>query len=99
MRNKDKFFYKLKDGITPFPGEDSIYYREPWVIFVNLILKIIQPWTDSPFLVSALDDGETDPHFHGYTVKRVQFGSGYFGRIKSSFLSGTLMVPYYKGDK
>lgn len=48
MRNKDKFYYKLKDGVTPYPGSDGIYYREPWVIFANLILKIIQPWTDSP---------------------------------------------------
>lgn len=100
MRNKDKFFYRLKDGIEPIPGNDGICYREPWVIVANLILKILQPWTDSPFLVCATStsDGK-DPHFEGYTVKRVQCVVGYFERAKDSIFSGALVVPYYKGDK
>lgn len=100
MRNKDKFYYRLKDGITTYPGSDGIFYREPWVIVANLILKILQPWTDSPFLVCAASDSDDkDPHFDGYAVKRVRLGSGYFGRIKNSIFSGSIMVPYYKGDK
>ena len=59
MKN-DKYYYKVKDNVVLAKGVDKIIYRVWWMVLVNLILKIIQPFTKKPFLISVkstIDEG------------------------------------------
>ena len=48
MKN-DKYYYKVKDNVVLANGVDKIIYRVWWMVLVNLILKIIQPFTKKAF--------------------------------------------------
>lgn len=68
------------------------------MVAVNLLLKILQPFTHDPFLLiveSEMDD-DGNPHFIRYCFGRTHFDDGYFERIKSSVLSGGYIERYYK---
>ena len=92
----DKFYYKLKPGVNVPPGNDGIYYREPALIFLNLLLKILQP-VKRPFLLCSISIYEDDkPHFDGYGFRRVELFDGYFARIKSVFITYKLVEKFYK---
>ncbi len=95
---KDRYYYKLKEGINPVEGSDGIFYREPILIIVNFILKLVQPFTDKPFLLcsSTQKDDNGNPHFDGYSFRRVKVFDGYFMRLKSSIVSKNLVVKFYE---
>ena len=100
MSNNDKNYYRLKDDIDWDGGKkyNRIIYRTWWMVAVNLLLKILQPFTHDPFLVnveSEMDDDE-NPHFIRYCFTRTRIDDRYFERIKSSFLSGRYIERYYK---
>lgn len=82
-------------------GADGIIYRVWWMVLVNLLLKIIQPFTKYPFLVNVVstEDDYGDPHFDGYTFKRTHCRDGYFERIKASLFSGRYADKFYKEGK
>lgn len=95
----DKFYYKLKPGLNVPPGNDGIYYREPALIFLNLLLKILQP-VKRPFLLCSISIYEDDkPHFDGYGFRRVELFDRYFARIKSVFITYKLVEKFYKEEK
>lgn len=92
----DKFYYKLKPDVNLPPCNDGIYYREPALIFLNLLLKILQP-VRRPFLLCSISIYEDDkPHFDGYGFRRVELFDGYFARIKSVFITYKLVEKFYK---
>lgn len=97
MKN-DEYYYKVKDGVVLEKGVDKIIYRVWWMVLVNLILKIIQPFTKNPFLIvveSTIDDNG-NPHFEKYCFSRTHFRDGYFERIKGSLFSGRFAEKFYK---
>ena len=97
---KDRWYYKLVDGIQPVEGSDGIYYREPWIIVANFILKLLQPFSHKVWVVCAVSDvDDGDPHWTGYGFKRLDFIDGYFYRLKSHVISHKLMERYYKEEK
>lgn len=96
MKN-DKYYYKVKDNVVLAKGVDKIIYRVWWMVLVNLILKIIQPFTKKPFLIcvkSTIDD-DGNPHFDRYCFVRAYFRDGYFERIKGSLFSGRYAEKFY----
>ena len=100
MTNNDKNYYRLKDDID-WDGEkkyNRIIYRTWWMVAVNLLLKVLQPFTHEPFLVNVKSemDEEGNPHFIRYCFRRTHLDEGYFERIKSSFLSARYCERYYK---
>ena len=96
MKN-DKYFYKVKDNVVLAKGVDKIFYRVWWMVLVNLILKIIQPFTKKPFLISVKStiDDNGNPHFDSYCFSRTYFCDGYFERIKGSLFSGRYAEKFY----
>lgn len=97
MKN-DRNYYRIR-GEFKYPFYDRIVYRTFWLVTVNLILKILQPFTKSPFLVRVVSeiDDDGNPHFIKYGFGRVDFlESGYFKRIWSSLYSGRFCERYYK---
>lgn len=99
MKN-DKYYYKVKDDIILEKEVDKIIYRVWWMVLVNLILKIIQPFTKEPFLIcveTTIDDNG-NPHFDRYCFRRAYFRDGYFERIKDSLFSGRYAVKFYTGS-
>ena len=89
MKN-DKYYYKVKDNVVLAKDVDKIIYRVWWMVLVNLILKIIQPFTKNPFLIcveTTIDDNGK-PHFVSYCFIRTYFSDGYFKRINVSLFSG-----------
>lgn len=100
MNKNDKNYYRLKENID-WDGEKKysrIIYRTLWMVAVNLLLKLLQPFTHDPFLVnveSEMDD-DGNPHFIRYCFRRAHFDDRYFARIKSSFLSGRYIERVYK---
>lgn len=100
MSKNDKNYYRLKDDIdwSSEKKYNRVLYRTWWMIAVNLLLKILQPFTHDPFLVnveSQMDD-EGNPHFIRYCFRRAHIDDGYFERIKSSLLSGRYAERFYK---
>lgn len=98
--NNDKNYYRLKDDFdwACYKKYNRILYRTWWMIAVNLLLKILQPFTHDPFLVnveSEMDD-EGNPHFIRYCFGRTHLDDRYFARIKSSFISGRYTERYYE---
>ena len=100
MKN-DKYYYKVKDNVVLAKGVDKIIYRVWWMVLVNLILKIIQPFTKKPFLISVEStiDDNGNPHFDRYCFGRTYFRDGYFERIKGSLFSGRYVVKFYTEAK
>lgn len=96
MKN-DEHYYKVKKNVNLPEGGDGIIYRVWWMVLINLILKIVQPFTKSPFLLNVISeiDGNGNPHFEGYVFKRMRFYDGYFTRIKSSIFSGRYADKLY----
>ena len=101
MNKNDKHFYKVKKNLKLPEGVDGIIYRVWWMVLVNLLLKIAQPFTKDPFLVNILstEDVNGNPHFEGYTFKRTHIFDGYFERIKGSLFSGRYAEKFYKEVK
>lgn len=100
MNKNDKNYYRLKDNID-WVGDkkyNRIVYRTWWMIAVNILLKILQPFTHEPLLVNVESDMDDDghPHFIRYYFSRTHIDDGYFERIKSSFLSARYCERYYK---
>lgn len=100
MNKNDKNYYRLKDDIDWAGGKtyNRIIYRTWWMFAVNVLLKILQPFTHEPFLVnveSEMDD-DGNPHFIRYCFRKTHFYDGYFERIKGSFLSIRYSEEYYK---
>lgn len=99
MNNNNKNYYRLKDDID-WDGEKKyarIIYRVWWMVALNLLLKILQPFTRNPLVVcvySEIDDNG-DPHFIRYSLRRIHFDDGYFERVKGVFLSHRYCVRYY----
>lgn len=99
MARKDRWYYKLAEGITPIEGSDGIYYREPWVIAVNFLLKLFQPFTHNVLIVCAVTEEDNGhPHWTGYRLIRYYFQDGYIDRLKLALLSYRVMERYYKED-
>lgn len=100
MNNNDKNYYRLKDDIDWVGGKkyDRIIYRTWWMVAVNLLLKILQPFTHEPILVNVKSEMDDDghPHFIRYCFRRTLVVGGYFERIKSSLLSSRYSERYYK---
>ena len=96
MKN-DKYYYKVKDNVVLAKGVDKIIYRVWWMVLINLILQIIQPFTKKPFLISVKStiDDNGNPHFDSYCFSRTYFSDGYFERIKGSIFSGRYVVKFY----
>jgi hypothetical protein len=82
MKN-DKYYYKVKDNVVLAKGVDKIIYRVWWMVLVNLILKIIQPFTKKPFLISVIStiDDQGNPHFDRYCWFESSFCNNDFIRI------------------
>ena len=96
MKN-DKHYYKVKKNFNVPEGADRIIYRVWWMVLVNLILKIVQPFTKDPFILNVISDIDYkgNPHFEGYAFKRTHFCDGYFERIKGSLFSGRYAEKFY----
>lgn len=100
MTKNDKNYYRLKDNID-WVGDkkyNRIVYRTWWMFAVNILLKIMQPFTHEPLLVNVESDMDDDghPHFIRYCFHRTHIDDGYFERIKNSFLSARYCERYYK---
>lgn len=100
MNKNDKNYYRLKDEID-WDGEkkyNRVIYRTWWMVAVNLLLKILQPFTKDPFLIrveSEMDE-KGNPHFIRYDFGKTHFDDGYFERIKGSLLSSRVCYRYYR---
>ena len=100
MNKNDNNYYRLKADID-WDGEkkyNRIIYRIWWMVAVNLLLKVLQPFTHEPFLVNVKTemDEEGNPHFIRYCFRRTHFDDGFIERIKGTFLTIRYAERYYK---